>query len=781
MTTYNTINPVPSSDARDRYDNSQVFDELMNGPAPSTPDRLGVLRQSWAGMEAAFAGSETDRAEAFQTFLANSGWSSLGAYGAGIQIISHTQTVDYQGQPYQLKSTVPASLDAPYVTTGNWAVEGVNFKLVGDNSLRQDLAEDSGAGLLGFDKDAEVPAGTVGATLKNLPTLNPTLAYDWNGTSGTDDRAAIQQQIDSTSAGPLTLGRGAIAFRSGGSSVLGGTVQVLKKNLNFLGNQVLFKWQGAAAQPIFRVVDSSRCKFSDMIILGNLSAPPIAAFYFEAETPLATLGTNENHLIERVIIGRRWGADTTTGGSTDATPAGKVVNGIVVGGALDGNNDEYTIRETQIHSCSDAGIDFKNSQGIWSLISGVLLNDCNVGIRLGCNMNAQHLTFNRNRVADMEGVRNTETWITGFEAEHSKIAIWSKGSSSFYVRGGKILIQQGVPGNFTRTEQGGSLTLSDMTLVSNGAGAQSFYYRDGRTKPGLFQIKNCVITAGSSRDTYDLDTGGLDSLQHTIDVEHGDFVFKTRSPYIDRSVTPGAAIPGGSTTVATGAAKANLSSFFNVAYQFALGAQHLTVAIEAATQIRARISNVSGSTLQLAAGRMRWMDLGDHVAAFASLATSGQVLASGAGQTFKVPVPGAQLGDFTAYTVNVSYLSPTITSYVSAPDEVSLRVQNLSGGAAGLPAAVLTAAVIRPAGNYMGGLIEPSPVVFASGTSTSRKIPVPGAQLGGHTFVSFSKDILGLTISAHVSGPGEVTAVISNFTGASVTLPAGSFKTMVMF
>ena len=58
MTTYNTKNPVPSADARDRYDNSQVFDELMNGPAPSTPDRLGVLRQSWAGMEQAFIGSE---------------------------------------------------------------------------------------------------------------------------------------------------------------------------------------------------------------------------------------------------------------------------------------------------------------------------------------------------------------------------------------------------------------------------------------------------------------------------------------------------------------------------------------------------------------------------------------------------------------------------------------------------------------------------------------------------------------------------------------------------
>lgn len=162
MTTYNTKNPVPSADARDRYDNSQVFDELMNGTAPSTPDRLGVLRQSWAGMEQAFAGSEADRAAAFQAFLDASGWSTMGDYAAGISIISHTQTFDYEGQPYQLKPSVPASIDAPYVTTGNWETEGINFKLVGDNSLRQDLAASDGLALIG------TPDGTLGEYLENF-------------------------------------------------------------------------------------------------------------------------------------------------------------------------------------------------------------------------------------------------------------------------------------------------------------------------------------------------------------------------------------------------------------------------------------------------------------------------------------------------------------------------------------------------------------------------------------------------------------------------------------
>ncbi|MBO6278116.1 MAG: hypothetical protein J6N20_11935, partial [Pseudomonas sp.] len=151
MTTYNTGNPVPSADARDRYDNSQTLDEVVNGDSESYTARTGKQVISLGGMnsrfnnaqnerEAEFNLSQDEKQEAFQSFLDGTGWSSLGAYGAGASITSHTQTVDYQGQPYQLNPSIPASLDAPYITTGVWATEGVNFKLVGDNSLRQDLA-----------------------------------------------------------------------------------------------------------------------------------------------------------------------------------------------------------------------------------------------------------------------------------------------------------------------------------------------------------------------------------------------------------------------------------------------------------------------------------------------------------------------------------------------------------------------------------------------------------------------------------------------------------------
>lgn len=50
--TFNTGNPIGSTDARDMYDNAQNFDKLSAGTELSYPDRLGVPRKSWAGMEA---------------------------------------------------------------------------------------------------------------------------------------------------------------------------------------------------------------------------------------------------------------------------------------------------------------------------------------------------------------------------------------------------------------------------------------------------------------------------------------------------------------------------------------------------------------------------------------------------------------------------------------------------------------------------------------------------------------------------------------------------------
>lgn len=170
----NTGNALGSTDVRDLLDNAHNLDLAVNDLANNTwVDRFGVTRKTLKGYDFEFETDQAARALAFETdqaaraaefqeFLDGTGWVSLGAYGAGISIVSHTQTVDYLGQPYSLKPSVPASLESPYVTTGVWATEGVNFKLVGDNSLRQDLATSG---------DASKGAGQVGNSVIVVATV----------------------------------------------------------------------------------------------------------------------------------------------------------------------------------------------------------------------------------------------------------------------------------------------------------------------------------------------------------------------------------------------------------------------------------------------------------------------------------------------------------------------------------------------------------------------------------------------------------------------------------
>lgn len=128
MTTYNTGNPVPSGDARDRFDNTQTLDEFVNSPAVSTTTRTGAVRTTLAGIN-----------YDFNQFLLNSGYESTHlAYVAGqpLQVNRPTQLIDYNGSVYRIK--MPATF--PVMLTGNWATDSAKLLDVGDQSLRTELA-----------------------------------------------------------------------------------------------------------------------------------------------------------------------------------------------------------------------------------------------------------------------------------------------------------------------------------------------------------------------------------------------------------------------------------------------------------------------------------------------------------------------------------------------------------------------------------------------------------------------------------------------------------------
>lgn len=145
MTTYNTGNPLGSSDPRDLYDNAENLDEAVNSEEPQWVDRFGRPRLPLMEQERQFVSDQERREGEFQAdqysreavfsdFLQASGYQDLGEYAPGIEITAHNQYVTFGGQPYLLKPSVPV----PYTTSGEWT--GDDFKLIGDDSLRQDLA-----------------------------------------------------------------------------------------------------------------------------------------------------------------------------------------------------------------------------------------------------------------------------------------------------------------------------------------------------------------------------------------------------------------------------------------------------------------------------------------------------------------------------------------------------------------------------------------------------------------------------------------------------------------
>lgn len=138
--TFNTGNPVGSTDARDLFDNAQNLDKFVNGQEHSYEDRLGVPRKSVAGMEADFT-----------AFLAASGFEpEVLEYvdGSPLTVDRPTQLIERASTPgilyaIRLPSAFPASL------SGVWADDEERLVIRVDDSLRQELAAAGGVTLIG--------------------------------------------------------------------------------------------------------------------------------------------------------------------------------------------------------------------------------------------------------------------------------------------------------------------------------------------------------------------------------------------------------------------------------------------------------------------------------------------------------------------------------------------------------------------------------------------------------------------------------------------------------
>lgn len=196
MATYNTGNPLGSSDPRDLYDNAENLDNLVNGEQPAYSDRLGKSRRSWQSVEdqanqqeaefnadqaqrvSEFDAAQRDREGVFNAYLVSAGYQFAGDYAAGIEITQYNQVVrDTNGELWR----VSGSTTLPYTTTGAGLPEGGAFVNVGDAALRQELAQ------TGPGKGISLIGG--------LPFVTPQM-FGAAGDGITDDTQALQDAVD---------------------------------------------------------------------------------------------------------------------------------------------------------------------------------------------------------------------------------------------------------------------------------------------------------------------------------------------------------------------------------------------------------------------------------------------------------------------------------------------------------------------------------------------------------------------------------------------------------
>ena len=151
MTTYNTRNPLGSPAPKDLFDNAQNLDHRENDRERETwPDRFGVQRLTWLGIERNAERQRSQIEQRFAHFLASSGYQDIGDYAPGLEITERNQIFWRDGELYR----AGAALALPYTATGMWSEEGGLFVAVGDAALRQQLAEpiQGGGELVGWQR-----------------------------------------------------------------------------------------------------------------------------------------------------------------------------------------------------------------------------------------------------------------------------------------------------------------------------------------------------------------------------------------------------------------------------------------------------------------------------------------------------------------------------------------------------------------------------------------------------------------------------------------------------
>lgn len=192
MTTYNTGNPVGSTDARDLYDNSQALDQLINGSGTYS-NRLGVQRRTLAKLETDFDAQLADAESDLNVYRAESAASAAEALGY-LQTIRATSYGAYDSDPATDPLGNPPTVGDEYFNTPAKLLKrwnGTTWQASDINTAN--LAASSGSSLVGYDGGFGAVATTVESKLREIVSVKDSCAV---GDGIADDESDVESVLN---------------------------------------------------------------------------------------------------------------------------------------------------------------------------------------------------------------------------------------------------------------------------------------------------------------------------------------------------------------------------------------------------------------------------------------------------------------------------------------------------------------------------------------------------------------------------------------------------------
>lgn len=143
MTTYNTGNPVGSTDARDLYDNAQALDQAVNGSGTYT-DRLGHSHRTLSALEDEFPNAAANAATATTQAGVATTQAGIATTQAGVATTQAGVATEQASAAKTAKTAAESARDAALIQAGVYVDEptgraavanGVAFKVQGSGDV----------------------------------------------------------------------------------------------------------------------------------------------------------------------------------------------------------------------------------------------------------------------------------------------------------------------------------------------------------------------------------------------------------------------------------------------------------------------------------------------------------------------------------------------------------------------------------------------------------------------------------------------------------------------